>query len=226
MATSGTAAFNLDFVELIEESYERCGQEVRNGYDVRTARRSLNLLFADWANRGLNLWTLDQGVIPLYSGVAEYALPTDTVDLIDHVIRTGASVQQTDLTITRISQSNYSAIPNKLSTGRPIQLYVKRTESPSVVVWPLPSNDSYTLVYWRLRRIQDAGNGANTLDVPFRFIPCMVAGLAYYLSVKIPDAADRVQMLKMQYDEAWQLAADEDRDRAPVRFVPRIGAIR
>ena len=224
MATSGTAAFNLDLSEIVEEAFERCGSELRTGYDLKTARRSLNLLFADWANRGVNMWTFEKGTIPLVQGTATYALPTDTVDLLEHVIRTGAgnAATQADLTITRISISTYATLPNKLTQARPIQILVNRLDAPSVTVWPVPDgSQSYSLVYWRLRRIQDAGTGVNTMDVPFRFIPCMVAGLAYYLSMKIPDALERMQTLKAQYDEAWAMAAEEDREKASVRFVPR-----
>jgi len=225
MATSGTTAFNLDLSEIVEESFERCGAELRTGYDLRTARRSMNLLFADWANRGVNLWTVEQGSIPLVQGTATYNLPDYTVDLLEHVIRTGAGnvSTQADLTITRISVSTYSTIPNKLTQARPIQVYINRQEDiPTVTLWPIPDgSQSYSFVYWRLRRIQDAGNGVNTMDVPFRFLPCLVAGLAYYLSLKIPNAMERMQVLKAQYDEAWALASDEDRDKAAVRFVPR-----
>lgn len=224
MSTSGTTAFNLDLSEIVEEAFERCGAELRTGYDLRTARRSLNLLFADWANRGLNMWTYEQGTIPLVQGTATYALPTDTVDLLEHVIRTGSGnvSTQADLTITRISISTYSSIPNKLTQARPIQILINRLEAPSVTVWPTPDGSQpYLLVYWRLRRIQDAGSGVNTMDVPFRMITAMVAGLAYYLSMKIPGAMERMQVLKAQYDEAWNQASDEDRDKAAVRFVPR-----
>lgn len=225
MATSGTTAFNLDLSEIVEEAFERCGAELRTGYDLKTARRSLNLMFADWASRGINLWTVEQGSIPLVQGTATYNLPDNTVDLLEHVIRTGAGnvSTQADLTITRISVSTYSSIPNKLTQARPIQVYIDRlSPTPTVTVWPIPDgSQSYTFIYWRLRRIQDAGNGVNTMDVPFRFLPCMVAGLAYYLALKIPGAIDRLGVLKEQYDTAWQTAADEDRDKAAVRFVPR-----
>jgi len=225
MATSGTTAFNLDLTELVEESFERCGAELRTGYDLKTARRSLNLLFADWANRGVNLWTVEQGSITLVPGTATYNLPTDTVDLLEHVIRTGAGVASTqaDLNITRISVSTYATIPNKLTQARPIQVYINRqSPTPTITVWPVPdSGTTYTFVYWRLRRIQDAGSGVNTMDVPFRFLPCMVAGLSYYLSMKLPGALDRMQTLKAQYDEAWDFASTEDREKAAIRFVPR-----
>lgn len=225
MTTSGTTAFNLDLTELVEEAFERCGAELRTGYDLKTARRSLNLLFADWANRGVNLWTVAQSSITLVAGTATYDLPTDTVDLLEHVVRTGAgsSATQADLTITRISVSTYATIPNKLSQARPIQVYVNRQAPiPNITVWPIPdSAQTYTFVYWYLRRIQDAGNGVNTMDVPFRFIPCMVAGLAYYLALKLPDGIQRLETLKAQYDEAWDLASSEDREKAAVRFVPR-----
>jgi hypothetical protein len=224
MATSGTATFNLDLTEIIEEAGERCGYEIRTGYDLRTARRSLNLLFADWSNKGLNLWTLDSGSIALVPGTATYTLPADTVDLLDTVVRTGSGTTQTDITINRISGSTYATIPAKNNTGRPIQIWVQRTNTPQVTVWPVPdSSATYTLVYWRMRRIQDAGTGVNDMDMPFRFLPAMIAGLAYYLSLKLPGAMDRMQVLKAQYDEAWGFAADEDREKASVRLVPRIG---
>ena len=301
MATSGTAVFNLDLSEVVEEAFERCGSELRTGYDLRTARRSLNLLFADWANRGINMWTMEQGTITLVYNQMTYALPNDTVDLLEHQIRTQAnsSSNQADLNITRISISTYATIPNKLTTSRPIQILVQRNNGmispigatlsttinssattitlsnaaglpaqgfikiddeiivygyitgntlyncfrgqqgttaashtsgaavywaqvPAVTVWPVPDNSTtYTLVYWRLRRTQDAGQGVDVADVPFRFIPCMVAGLSYYMGMKIPDAYDRLPILKAQYEEAWTLAADEDREKAAIRFVPR-----
>jgi len=225
MAVSGTTAFNLDLTEVVEEAFERAGSEMRTGYDLRTARRSLNLLFADWANRGLNMWTFEQGTIPLVPGTATYNLPADTVDLMEHVIRTGAgsASTQADLTITRISVSTYATIPNKLQQARPIQVWIeRRQEIPTITVWPVPDNSqTYTFVYWRLRRIDDAGTGVNTMDVPFRFLPCMVAGLAYYLALKVPGGAERLPVLKQQYDEAWELASTEDREKASVRFVPR-----
>jgi len=223
MATSGTTAFNLDLSEIVEEAFERCGAELRTGYDLRTARRSMNLMFADWANRGVNLWTVEQGTIPLVQGTATYNLPDYTVDLLEHVIRTGAgnASTQADLTITRISVSTYSSIPNKLTQARPIQVYINRQEDiPTVTLWPIPDgSQSYSFVYWRLRRIQDAGDGVNTMDVPFRFLPCLVAGLSYYLSMKIPGAMERMGVLKEQYDTAWELASAEDREKAAIRLV-------
>jgi hypothetical protein len=225
MTTSGTATFNLDLVEMVEEAFERCGSELRTGYDLKTARRSLNLLFADWANRGVNMWTFEQGSITLIPGQATYNLPADTVDLLEHVIRTGAgnAATQADLTITRISVSTYATIPNKLAQARPIQVWIERLQAaPRITVWPIPDpSQTYTFVYWRMKRINDAGEGVNTMDVPFRFIPCLVAGLAYYLALKLPNAMERLMVLKQQYDEAWQMAADEDREKASVRFVPR-----
>lgn len=225
MAVSGTTAFNLDLTEIVEEAFERAGSEMRTGYDLRTARRSLNLLFADWANRGINMWTFEQGTIAMVPGTATYNLPADTVDLMEHVIRTGAgnASTQADLTITRISVSTYATIPNKLQQARPIQVWIERKQDiPTITVWPVPDNSqTYTFVYWRLRRIDDAGTGVNTMDVPFRFLPCMVAGLAYYLAMKVPNGTNRLQVLKQQYDEAWQLASDEDREKAAIRLVPR-----
>ena len=299
--TSGTTSFNLDLTELVEEAFERAGRELRSGYDLRTARRSLNIMFADWANRGINMWTIEQGQIDLVQGQSTYALPNDTVDLLEHVIRTQAGQQsnQADLTITRISVSTYATLPNKLQQARPIQVWVQRLDGqtsapsttlnggitdtdttitltstqglpaagfvkigsetinytgisgnqliycfrgqngttaaahstgasvsvqslPAVSVWPTPDGaQSYQFVYWRLRRTQDAGGGVNVMDVPFRFIPCMAAGLAYYIAGKIPEGAERIMMLKQQYDEAWELAAYEDHEKAALRFVPR-----
>ena len=245
MTVVATATFNLDLSEIVEEAFERCGSELRTGYDLRTARRSLNLLFADWANRGINMWTIEQGEIPLVQGVNTYDLPVDTIDLLEQVIRTNPGVQNTqaDLTISRISVSTYATIPNKLQQARPIQVWINRqsgatyagtttttppagVDAPKIVVWPTPDQGSvgdpyYTFVHWRLRRILDAGNGVNTEDIPFRFLPCLIAGLSYYMALKIPGADARLPILKQQYDEAWQLAADEDREKAPIRFVPR-----
>lgn len=224
MATSGVANFNLDLAEIVEEAFERVGSEMRTGYDLRTARRSMNLMFADWANRGLNMFTYEQGSIPLVAGTATYDLPADTVDLLEHVIRTGSgsASTQADLTITRISVSTYATIPNKLQQARPIQVWIERLNTPRITVWPVPDNSQpYTFVYWRLRRIQNAGEGVNTMDMPFRFLPCMVAGLAYYLALKVPGGTERLAVLKQQYDEAWELASSEDREKAAVRFVPR-----
>lgn len=227
MTTSGTTTFNLDLLEIVEEAFERAGGEVESGYDLKTARRSLNLLLADFANRGINMWTIEQVSLPLIAGTASYALAADTVDLMEHVIRTGSTVAtQTDINISRISIPTYSTIPNKLTTGRPIQLVVNRTATPSITVWPVPDTvTSYTLVYWRLRRLQDAGTGVETQDIPFRFLPCLVAGLAYYLALKVPGGMDRLQVLKGQYDEAWQLASDEDREKAPQKLIPRIARV-
>ena len=301
MTTSGVAAFNLDLTEIVEEAFERAGSELRTGYDLRTARRSLNLLFADWANRGVNMWTFEQGTLTFTQGLATYALPNDTVDLLEHVIRTGAgnSSTQSDLTITRISVSTYATIPNKMQQARPIQVWFQRLDGqtssvgttlnggisatdttitltsvvglatngfvlienetvqygyisgnqlmncfrgqngttatahstasavysqnlPSVTVWPTPDgSQTYQFVYWRMRRIDDAGGGTRTMDVPFRFLPCLVAGLAYYLALKVENGAQRLDVLKAQYDEAWQLAAGEDQEHASLRFVPR-----
>jgi len=226
MATSGTATFNLDLNEAVEEAFERCGAELRTGYDLRTARRSMNLMFADWANRGINLWTVSNGTINLSQGTNTYPLPADTVDLLEHVIRTGAGniSTQVDLTITRISNSTYASIPNKLQQARPIQVWINRQAPiPQITVWPTPDQTGvYQFVYWYLRRIQDAGEGGTyTQDVPFRFLPCLVSGLAYYLALKIPNAMERLPILKEQYDSDWDRAAGEDREKAAVRFVPR-----
>ena len=305
--TSGASAFNLDLSELVEEAFERAGSELRTGYDLRTARRSLNIMFADWANRGINLWTIETGSITLVQGQNTYPLPNDTIDLLEHLIRTDANStsNQADLTITRISVSTYATIPNKLTQARPIQVWIQRyngqaspisatltttitstsdtivlsdvtglpaagfikidneiinygyitqntnavsgtlsscfrgqqntiavahtatatvywQQVPAITVWPTPDNvQPYTFVYWRLRRTQDAGGGVNIMDVPFRFIPCMAAGLSYYIAGKVPQGMERIGMLKQQYDEAWELAAYEDHEKAALRLVPR-----
>jgi hypothetical protein len=307
MTTSGLTSFNLDLNDMVEEAFERAGSELRTGYDLRTARRSLNLLFADWANRGVNMWTFEQNTITLVTGQPTYALPDDTVDLLDHVIRTNANVanNQADLTITRISMPTYATIPNKLIQARPIQVWVQRltggsnaltgtvqatitatattipvtslvgiptagfiqigteligfnettpadgatpayllnctrgqdgttaaahttgaamslVQKNSITVWPTPNaGTTYQFVYWRMRRIQDAGSGTKTMDVPFRFVPCLAAGLAYYIALKVPEGLQRLDVLKQQYDEAWDRAAGEDQEKASVRFVPR-----
>jgi hypothetical protein len=239
--TTSTTAFNPNLNEIFEEAFERCGLELRTGYDFRTARRSLNFLLGEWANRGINLWTIEQGSVNMVQGQVTYDLPNDTVDLIEHVIRTdsGNGPNQTDLNITRISVSTYSTIPNKLAQGRPIQVWINRQSGqttdllgatpsyPQINVWPAPDqgtalNPYYVFYYWRLKRIYDAGNGVNVIDIPFRFQNCMVAGLAYMLAVKKPDVSpDRLMALKMMYDEAWELAASEDREKAADRLVPR-----
>ena len=232
MTTSGTQSFNLNLNDIVEEAFERCGTELRTGYDMRTARRSLNLLTIEWANRGINLWTIEQGSIPLVEGTATYDLPVDTIDLLDHVVRTGTGSNQTDINISRISVSTYATIPNKTAQGRPIQVWIDRQSGatepttgiayPTINVWPTPDQTSYyTFVYWRLRRIQDAGNGTTTQDIPFRMLPCLVSGLAYYLSLKLPDAMPRIAMLKDAYEEQWSLASSEDREKASLRLAPR-----
>jgi hypothetical protein len=302
MATNGGTSFNLDLNELIEEAFERAGLEMRTGYDLRTARRSLNLMTIEWANRGINLWTIEQGQIVLATGQASYPFPVDTIDLLDQVVRqNNGTTNQIDINISRISESTYSTLPNKLAQGRPIQVWINRqsgqtnpttalldgdigstdttitltsvsniasngfisigTETiyyanvtgnqlincargqngttaashisgaaitnvnlPSINVWPTPASpgNQYTFVYWRLRRIQDAGTGATEQDIPFRFLPCMVAGLAFYIAQKKPEVdGQRVMALKAAYEEQFQLAADEDREKASIRFVPR-----
>jgi len=229
MATSGTTAFDMNFTEIAEEAWERAGREMRSGYDLRTARRSMNLLTIEWQNRGINLWTIDEGTINMVEGTSQYDLPADTIDLLEQVIRTnsGVTATQSDLNITRISVSTYASIPNKLTQGRPIQVYIERLrDNPKINVWPVPDQSSYYVFkYYRMRRIQDAGSGVETADMNFRFLPCLVAGLAYYIAMKDPDLAPRIDMLKTVYEEQFALAAGEDREKAPARFVPRIGYI-
>jgi len=223
MATSGTTSFNMDFTEIAEEAWERAGREMRSGYDLRTARRSMNLMTIEWQNRGINLWTIDEGTVSLTEGTATYNLPADTIDLLEQVIRTGSGTTQQDLTISRISVSTYATIPTKTDTGRPIQVFIERLrDQPRITVWPVPSSNDYTFVYWRLRRIEDAGSGAQTADMNFRFLPCLVAGLAYHIAMKVPELAPRVEMLKAEYEAQFVLAAGEDREKTPFRFVPNM----
>ncbi len=224
MTTSGTTNFNPQLTEIIQEAYDRAGIVMRSGYEYRSARRSIDIMMQEWANRGLNLWTVEEGSQVMTAGDPTYDLPVDTVDLIDHVIRTGDGSSQSDLTINRMSGTVYSSITNKTATGRPIRIYVDRQITPRFTVWPVPdATNTYTLIYWRLRRIQDAGvPGTNTMDMPFRFIPALIAGLAYNLALKNPGSEARLPLLKAAYEEQWQLAADEDRSRASVRFMPYV----
>jgi hypothetical protein len=216
----------MDFTEIAEEAWERAGREMRSGYDLRTARRSMNLMTIEWQNRGINLWTIDEGTVSLVSGTAQYTLPADTVDLLEQVIRTGSGSTQQDLTINRISVSTYASIPNKTTTGRPIQFWIERlVDAPRINVWPVPDSNDYTFKYWRMRRIEDAGRGIETADMPFRFLPCLVAGLAYNIALKTPELQQRIPILKAMYEEEFERAASEDRVKTNARFVPRIGRI-
>lgn len=228
MATSGTTDFNMEFTEIAEEAWERAGREMRSGYDLRTARRSMNLMTIEWQNRGINLWTVDEGTVNLVAGTGQYALPADTIDLLEQVIRTDAGNinTQTDLTITRISVSTYASIPNKLTQGRPIQVWIERlVAAPQINVWPVPDNNNYVFKYYRLRWIEDAGSGVQTADMNFRFLPCLVAGLAYHIAMKVPELAPRVEMLKAEYEAQFVLAAGEDREKTPLRFVPAVNRV-
>jgi len=221
MATSGTAVFNPDISEIIEEAYERIGSESISGYDVRTARRSINILGLEWANRQVHLWTISSATVALTTATATYTLPADTIDLLDVVIRTTTGGVNTDLAIGRLSVGEYSAIPVKTTPGRPVQFYVDRQiAAPTITVWPVPPDTTYTLVYWRMRRIQDAGtDGAITMDVAARAIPAFIAGLAYYLGMK--KAPERLPELKAIYDEQFLMMTEEDRERASFRVMPR-----
>jgi hypothetical protein len=228
MTTSGTTLFNPDLSEIIEEAYERCGIEVRTGYQARTARRSLNYLLTSWANQGINLWTVTPADITLIAGQGTYNLPADCIDIFEQVIRQNQAspYNQTDIIIPRISLSTYAAIPNKLATGRPVQVWINRqTPIPQINVWPTPNVSGYIFHYWYLRRLDDAGStGTVTQEVPFRFFDALTAGLAYQLAMKQPELdANRIQMLKANYDEVFQLARDEDREKAPIRMVPMAG---
>ena len=220
MATSGSRDFNLDVGEVIKEAYERCGLEVRTGYDARTARRSLNLMFADWANRGLNLWTVKQGTITLTQGQAQETLLDDVVDLLDVVVRRDG----TDFEVERISRGEYATLPNKTTQGRTSQYWLNRQIDPVINLWAVPENSTDQLIYYYVRRIEDADSLVNTTDMPFRFFPCMVAGLAYYMAMK--RAPERVQLLKTVYEEEFQRAADEDQGRTPLKLQPSLSYLR
>ncbi len=220
MATSGSRDFNLDVGEIIEEAYERCGLEVRTGYDARTARRSLNLMFADWANRGINMWTVEQGTITLTQGQATETLLPDVVDVLEIVLRR----DNTDYEVQRISRGDYVTLPNKTTQGRPSQFWFNRQINPVINLWAVPENSTDQIIYYYVQRIEDADNLVNTTDMPFRFYPCMVAGLAYYLAMK--RAPERLQLLKSVYEEEFQRAADEDEDRVPLKLQPSIRYLR
>jgi hypothetical protein len=225
MTTTNTATFNLDLDDIIDDAFSRCGAlEPRSGYDFKIARRSLNLLLMEWSNFGINLWTIQQGSIPLITGTGTYDLPSDTIDLLDQVVRTGTGTSQIDINLSRISSSTYSTIPAKNVQARPVQVWINRqAQIPQINVWPVPNNDSYTFVYWRLRRIQDAGNASNTQDIPFRFLPALIAGLAFHLSIKLPGVDPARSMgLKAMYDEAFDIASQEDREKASYHATPRI----
>jgi hypothetical protein len=219
MTTSGTAVWNLDIADLIEEAYERAGLEARTGYDFRTARRSLNILSAEWSNRGLNLWTVQENALVLTPGVKTYPLAADTIDIIETMIRVTTSGSPLDYTVSRIGVGDYATLPNKNTTGRPLQIYVNRQVSPEYTLWPVPDLP-YTILYWTMRRIQDATTATDVMDMPVRFVPALIAGLAFQVAMKRPEAAARVPLLKQEYMEQFQLAADEDRGREPARFVP------
>ena len=220
MATSGSRDFNLDVGEIIEEAYERCGLVVRTGYDAKTARRSLNLMFADWANRGINLWTVKEGTVTLTQGQATETLATSVVDVLEVVLRRGG----TDYEIERISRGEYVTLPNKTTQGRPSQYWLNKQIAPIINLWATPENSTDQLIYYYLQRIEDADALVNTTDMPFRFYPCMVAGLAYYIAMK--RTPERIQLLKAVYEEEFQRAADEDEDRVPLKLQPSMRYMR
>jgi len=224
MATSGSRDFDLDVADIIEEAYERCGLEVRTGYDAKTARRSLNIMFSEWANRGVNLWTVKQATLTLTSGTATYNSGNGLASPMNDILEVALRRSGTDYEVDRISRGEYLNVPNKTTTGRPSQFYFNRQTSPELVVWPTPENSTDELVYYYITRIEDADTSKNTTDVPYRFLPCMIAGLSYYLSMK--KAPERVQLLKAVYEEEFQRAADEDEDRVSLKLQPDIQYIR
>lgn len=225
MATSGTTNFSLDITELAEEAFERAGLEVRSGYDLRTLRRSMDLLFREWENRGINLWTVEERTLPLQTGVQTYTLGADIIDLLEHMIRlptTGAATNQTDYVVSRISVSTWATRTSKLQRSRPTEIYIDRQrDAPQVTLWPSPDRGDYTLVYWVMRRMEDTGAYTNTGDFPFRFYEAMCAGLAYRIAMKKPEVANRIPMLKQEYEQQYMFAAEQDREKADSRLVPR-----
>lgn len=220
MTTSGTTSFNLQIDDLVEESFERCGMRMTNGYQLTSARRSLNLLFLDWASRGLNLWTIEQATFPLVQGSRELVLADDTVNVLSAVVRLLNSGPSMDISIDRISREEYLNVPDKTTQARPSQYYVERSNPTTVFLYPAADQD-YTFVYYRIRRIEDAGDYTNTADVNYRFLPCLASGLSYMLSLKY--APERASVLKQIYEEDFQRAAIADRDTASVHFVPDVG---
>jgi hypothetical protein len=225
VALSNTTAFDLQIDQICEEAYERVGVSMVEGYQLASARRSLNLMLADWANRGVNLWTVDEASVALLASTQDYTLASDTVGVLEAVLREGSGTTQTDIHLERVSVSQWASQPNKNTEGRPVQIYVDRQRAaPVATVWPIPDNNNYTLVYWRLRRLQDGGAASNNVDIPFRFLPALVSGLAYHLSMKVPGGHQLTPALKVIYDEAFELAAGEDRDRSSFRVTPRMAA--
>lgn len=225
-----SATFNLDLAEIIEEAFERASggrRTLQNGYDYKTARRSLNLLTMEWANRGVNLWTLEQGTIALTKGVGGYQMPSNTIDLIEYSVRTTSGTQTSDQQLSRMSVSTFAAISNKLQAGKPRQILLQRVQpNPIVTLWPVPDRDDYTLVGWRLRRVNDAAvPGTAEMDIPFRFMPALVAGLSFYIAMKIPEGIDRAEKLKIEYESVFDLAALEDRDKSVFRLVPSVARV-
>lgn len=227
MTTSGVTTFDPEQADIIEDAASMAGTELRTGYDMRMARFALNLLMQEWGNRGFNLWTVTSDTLALTEGTATYTLPANTIDIVQAAVRTGSGSTQADIIIRRLGVSQYTAIPNKTTQGRPVQFYVSRTIAPTITLWPVPDQTgTYTLYYYYMRRLQDTGNAADyTADTPARFIPALVTGLAYHIALRRPDLQGRVQALKMAYEEQWELAAGEDRERASVRWVPRIGHV-
>ena len=227
MATSGTYAFTLDLGDIVEEAFERAGLVVRSGYDYRTARRSLDMLMLEWQNRGLNLWTIQEGTTSITSGTARYALSADILDVIEAFIRTdsGSATQQVDQPLSRISISQYAHLTNKLTVAKPLQYWLEKDPAAiSFNLWPVPDdNQTYTLVYYYMQRVEDSGSVAsNNMDVPSRWLPALVAGLAYHVAIKKPEVSDRAPMLRELYEEQWSLAADADREKASLYLAPSV----
>ena len=214
MTVSGSTNFELDVSDYVEEAFERCGLEVRTGYDLKTAKRSLNLMLGDWANRGLNQWTIEQTTVTLTKGTGNYALGSSTIDVLDAIVRRDS----TDYTLQRISRGDYINIPTKTTQSRPAQFFVDRQIDPTLKLWPVPDNSTDVVIIDKLVRMDDADTFTNTMDIPFRFYPCLAAGLAYYLAIK--RAPDRVQLLKAVYEEEFERAASEDRDRTSFNIQP------
>ncbi len=223
MALSGSTNFEPNVTEFIEEAYERCGLELRTGYDLKTAIRSVNLMLAEWANRGLNQWTIEQATQTVTEGTTDYSLNANIIDILDVVLRRTINQTQTDISMNRVSRSEYINIPNKTTKARPSQFFLDKLSTPTLKIWPAPENSTDILVFNKIVRMDDADKAINTMDMPFRFYPCFVAGLAYYLSLKI--APERTAQLKSIYEEEFRRAADQDEDRASFKIRPRIKAL-
>ena len=218
MATSSSTDFEPNVAEFVEEAFERCGLELRTGYDLKTAKRSINIMLAEWANRGLNQWTIEQTTQALTEGTSSYSLNSNVIDILDMVVRRTVNSVDTDISMSRLSRSEYINIPNKTTKSRPSQFFLDKLTTPAIKIWPAPENSTDILVFNKIVRMDDADKATNTMDMPFRFYPCFAAGLAYYISMK--RSPERSAVLKQAYEEEFQRAMSQDEDRASFRIRP------